>query len=73
MKLSKKYQKKSYGKKTYKFGVYVPRTGNARGAMKVDKEHGNILWFDALKKEASTLRNVDIFKLMPENFDLTDY
>eukprot|EP00957_Ditylum_brightwellii_P091386 6957899-Ditylum_brightwellii.AAC.1 len=70
MKSSKKYQKTSYRKKTYKVGVHVLRTGDDRGAMKLDKENGTNLWFDT-KKEASTLRNMDTFELMPENFDLT--
>eukprot|EP00957_Ditylum_brightwellii_P197138 15019828-Ditylum_brightwellii.AAC.1 len=73
MKASKKHQKKSYRKKIYKFGVQVPKTGDVRGAMKLNKENGNNLWFDAQKKEASMLRDMAIFKLMPENFDLTGY
>eukprot|EP00957_Ditylum_brightwellii_P180319 13736867-Ditylum_brightwellii.AAC.1 len=43
MKAPKKYQKKSYGKKTYKFGMQVPMTGDVRGAMKLDQENGNSL------------------------------
>eukprot|EP00957_Ditylum_brightwellii_P102781 7832712-Ditylum_brightwellii.AAC.2 len=73
MKASKKYQKKSYGKKTYKFGVQVPRTGDVRDAMKLDPENGSSPGFDAQKKEASTLRDMDAFELIPENFDLTGY
>ena len=42
MKASKKYKKKSFGTK-YKFGVIVPRTGDVRGTMKLDKENGNKL------------------------------
>eukprot|EP00957_Ditylum_brightwellii_P108452 8272882-Ditylum_brightwellii.AAC.1 len=38
--------------------------------MKLGKENGNNLWFDAQKKEASTLRDIATFEL---NFDLTDY
>eukprot|EP00957_Ditylum_brightwellii_P206800 15350054-Ditylum_brightwellii.AAC.1 len=53
--------------------MQVPRTGDVRGAMKLDKESGNNLWFDAQKKEASTLRDMDTFELMPENFNLTGY
>eukprot|EP00957_Ditylum_brightwellii_P009205 696102-Ditylum_brightwellii.AAC.1 len=41
--------------------------------MKLDKENGNTLWFDAQKKEASILRDMNTFELMPENFDLTGY
>eukprot|EP00957_Ditylum_brightwellii_P051405 3898049-Ditylum_brightwellii.AAC.1 len=73
MKASKKYQKKLYGKKTYKLGMQVPRTEDVRGAMKLDQENGNSPWFDAQKKEASTLRDMATFELMPENFDLTGY
>eukprot|EP00957_Ditylum_brightwellii_P075231 5717002-Ditylum_brightwellii.AAC.1 len=73
MKASKKYPKKSYGKKIYTFGMQVPRTGDVKGAMKLDKESRNNLWFDAQKKEASTLRDMVTFELMPENFDLNGY
>eukprot|EP00957_Ditylum_brightwellii_P023858 1799628-Ditylum_brightwellii.AAC.1 len=73
MKASKKYQKKSYGKKIYEFGVQVPMTGDVRGAMMLDKENGNNLWFDAQKKKASALRDMATFELMPENFDLAGY
>eukprot|EP00957_Ditylum_brightwellii_P010713 811906-Ditylum_brightwellii.AAC.1 len=73
MKASKKHQKKSCGKKIYKIGVQVPRTRDVRGVMKLDKENGNNLWFDAQKKEESTLRDMATFELMPENFDLTGY
>eukprot|EP00957_Ditylum_brightwellii_P015590 1175257-Ditylum_brightwellii.AAC.1 len=73
MKAAKKYQKKLYRKKTYKFCLQVSMTGDVRGTMKLDKENGNSLWFDAQKKEASTLRNMDTFELMPGNFDLTGY
>eukprot|EP00957_Ditylum_brightwellii_P068608 5208972-Ditylum_brightwellii.AAC.1 len=41
--------------------------------MKLDKENGNNLWFDAQKKEASTLREMDTFELMLDNFNLTGY
>eukprot|EP00957_Ditylum_brightwellii_P019028 1432475-Ditylum_brightwellii.AAC.1 len=73
MKASKKYQKKLYGKKIHKFGVQVPRTGDVKGAMKLDQENRNNLLFDAQKKEASTLRDMATFELMSENFDLTGY
>eukprot|EP00957_Ditylum_brightwellii_P054906 4161510-Ditylum_brightwellii.AAC.2 len=73
MKASKKYQKKYCGKTTYKFGVQIPKTGGVKGTMKLDNKNGNSLWFDAQRKVASTLRNVDAFELIPENFDLTGY
>ena len=69
----KKYMKKSFGKTKYKFGVEVPRTGDVRGAMALDKKNGDTLWFEAQKTEASTLRNMDTFELMPEGFDLDGY
>eukprot|EP00957_Ditylum_brightwellii_P067542 5127794-Ditylum_brightwellii.AAC.1 len=46
-------------------------TGDVGGAMKLDKENGNNLWFDTQKKEASMLRDMATFELMPENFNLT--
>eukprot|EP00957_Ditylum_brightwellii_P161612 12304489-Ditylum_brightwellii.AAC.1 len=73
MKASKKYQKKLYGKKTYKFGIQVPMTGDVKSATKLDKENRNNLWFDAQKKEVSMLRDMATFELMLENFDLTGY
>eukprot|EP00957_Ditylum_brightwellii_P189367 14413699-Ditylum_brightwellii.AAC.1 len=65
MKSLKGYQNKLFRKTVYKCGVQVTRTGGVIGAMKLDKENGNSLWFDAQKKESSTLRNMDTFKLMP--------
>eukprot|EP00957_Ditylum_brightwellii_P202223 15329150-Ditylum_brightwellii.AAC.1 len=41
--------------------------------MQLDKENGNILWFQAQQKEASTLRKMETFQLKPEDFDLTSY
>ena len=62
MKASKKnYRKKSFGKKIYKFGVLVHRTGDVRGTMMLDKENGNHLWFKTQKAEANTLRQMKTF------------
>ena len=72
MKASKKYNKKSFGIK-YKFGFIVPRTGDVLGTMKLDKENGNNLWFEAQMKEAFTLRDLDTFELIPDGFDLSRY
>eukprot|EP00957_Ditylum_brightwellii_P103052 7853363-Ditylum_brightwellii.AAC.2 len=69
----KKNVKKSFGKTTYKFGIKVPRTGDMKGAMKIDKENGNQLWFEAQQKEAKTLRSMDTFELIPDIFDLAGY
>eukprot|EP00957_Ditylum_brightwellii_P199880 15237655-Ditylum_brightwellii.AAC.1 len=41
--------------------------------MKLDKKNRNNLWFDAQQKEASTLRDITTFELMPENFNLTGH
>eukprot|EP00957_Ditylum_brightwellii_P159214 12118037-Ditylum_brightwellii.AAC.1 len=69
----KKYQKQSFGQTKYKFRVEVPRTGDIKGAMRLDRENKNILWFNAQKKEAGTLRNMNTFELKPDGFDLTGY
>eukprot|EP00957_Ditylum_brightwellii_P181019 13790272-Ditylum_brightwellii.AAC.2 len=68
-----KHQKKSYAKRHTSLVYFVPRIGDVRGAMKLDMENGNSIWFDACKKEASTLKNMDTGDLMPENFNLTGY
>eukprot|EP00957_Ditylum_brightwellii_P156527 11913339-Ditylum_brightwellii.AAC.1 len=73
MEASKKYQKKLFGKTIYKFGAHDPRTGDVKGDMRIDKENGNNLWFDAQKKAASTLRNMNTFNLMSDNFHMTGY
>ena len=72
MKASKKYKKRNFGV-TFKFGIKVPRTGDIRGAKALDKENGNTLWFDTQCHEASTLRNMETFILVPADFDLTGY
>ena len=72
MKASQKYQKRNFGT-TFKFGIKVPRTGDIRGARALDKENGNTLWYDAQCHEANTLRNLDTFTLVPENFDFTGF
>ena len=41
--------------------------------MKLDKENGNTLWFDAQKKEADGLRKEDTFEIPEPDFDLSDY
>eukprot|EP00957_Ditylum_brightwellii_P129087 9846431-Ditylum_brightwellii.AAC.1 len=69
----KKYGKKTFGKTKYKFGVEVPNTGDVRGAMRLDKQNNNTLWFDTQKKEATSLRDLNTFRLMPNDFDLTGY
>eukprot|EP00957_Ditylum_brightwellii_P191560 14585116-Ditylum_brightwellii.AAC.1 len=53
--------------------MQVPRTGDVKGTMELDKGNRNNLWFDAKKREASTLRDMATFELMLENFDLTGY
>eukprot|EP00957_Ditylum_brightwellii_P011744 886543-Ditylum_brightwellii.AAC.1 len=69
----KKYAKKSFGKTTYKFGIKISRTGDVKGAMKIDRENGNQLWFEAHQKEAKTLHSMDTFELIPDTFDLAGY
>eukprot|EP00957_Ditylum_brightwellii_P121849 9292221-Ditylum_brightwellii.AAC.1 len=69
----KKYVKKSFDKTTYKFGIKVPRTGDMKRAMKINRENGNQLWFEAHQKEDKTLCNMDTFELIPDAFDLAGY
>ena len=69
----KKYIKKNFGKTVYKFGVKVPCTGDVKGAMELDRENGNQLWLEAQKTEASTLMDMETFKVIPDDFDLRGY
>jgi hypothetical protein len=72
MKASKKYKKKSFDV-TDKFGNKVPGTGDIQGAKQLDRESGNTLWFDTQRLEASTLRKMDTFALVPDGFNLEEY
>ena len=65
-------KEKTVGTK-YKFGVKIPRTGDIRGALKLDRENGNRLWYEAQKREASALRALDTFIIPDENFDFSEY
>ena len=65
-------KKQDLGKK-FKFGVKFPRKGDVRGAMKLDKDNGNNLWFEAQKKEANFLQELDTFNILNRNFDLSEY
>ncbi len=48
-------------KKTHKFGIRIPRT--VEEALRIDKENGNSLWEDAMKKEMGNVRVA--FKILP--------
>ena len=65
-------KKKQFGPKC-KFGVEVPRTGDVRGADILDRKTDVPYWFNARKDEATALRKLDTFELMPEDFDLDGY
>ena len=67
-----KNTKKNFGTK-FKFGIEVPRTGDVGGSVKLDEEKWNTLWFDWQKKEATSLRDLDTFKILKEGFDSTEY
>ena len=45
---------KRYLKRTHRFGIRVPKT--LREAIEIDRENGNTLWQDAIKKEMSIVR-----------------
>eukprot|EP00957_Ditylum_brightwellii_P111977 8539299-Ditylum_brightwellii.AAC.1 len=57
----------------YKFGVEVPRTRDIREAIQLDKINRNNSCFEAQKKEAGTLREMNTFELMEDGFDLAGY
>ena len=44
-------------------GIKVPR--NVKEALQFDKENGNTLWADAIKKEMDALIAMDTFELFP--------
>mmetsp|Transcript_38133 Transcript_38133/g.53719 ORF Transcript_38133/g.53719 Transcript_38133/m.53719 type:complete len:150 (-) Transcript_38133:355-804(-) len=70
---SMKGTKKKSETTKFKFGVQMPRTCDTVGAMKLDKENGNNLWFKAQQLEATTVKKLVVFKIMPKNFDLEGY
>ena len=45
---------KRYHKRTHKFGIHVPKT--IEEARQLDKENGNTLWEDAIRKEMDAVR-----------------
>ena len=64
---------KKYSGMKYKFGVVFPRTGDVRGAMNLDEENGNKLWYEAQEKEATSLCSMGTFEVIPEDFNLSEY
>ena len=48
--------------KKYKFGVTIPF--GIKQAMRLDKENGNTLWFDAIKKELECLNEWKGFRIL---------
>ena len=48
----------------YKFGVRVPF--GVKQAMQLDKENGNTLWLDAIKKELDCLNEWKVFRILDE-------
>ena len=51
----------------------VPRKGDVKGAMSLDKENGNNLWFEAQQKEAKSLRDLNVFRIVEKDVDLSEY
>ena len=45
---------KRYHKRTHKYGIRVPKT--VKEAIEIDKENGNTLWQDAIKKEMKSVK-----------------
>ena len=58
-----------YHKTTHKFGLRVPK--NVAECQAIDKENGNTLWMDAVKKEMEAVRIA--FKIIGENEPLPGY
>ena len=48
----------------YKYGIKVPR--NYKEAVQFDKENGNTLWQDAIKKEMNQILDFRTFKALPK-------
>ena len=53
----------SQGRNKFKFGIQVPNS--VRHAEQLDKEAGNTLWADAIKKELAEIDEYDVFKPLP--------
>jgi hypothetical protein len=51
--------------KRYKFGIKIPTT--IQEALAFDKENGNTLWQDAIKKEVEALLQYDVFEFLDPN------
>eukprot|EP00957_Ditylum_brightwellii_P142735 10876250-Ditylum_brightwellii.AAC.1 len=54
-------------------GTLSTEAGDICGAKVLDKENGDMLWFDAQRKEAFTLQEMATFELMQDGFDLSGY
>ena len=46
--------KSKYWERTHKFGIRIPK--NVKETMQIDKENGNTMWMDAVKKEMGNVR-----------------
>jgi hypothetical protein len=58
--------------KKYKFGIKVPST--VMEALALDKQNGNTLWQDAIKKEIGALLDYEVFQFMDTNYKVpSDY
>ena len=47
-------EQSKYWERTHKFGIRIPK--NVKEAMQIDKENGNTMWMDAMKKEMGNVR-----------------
>ena len=55
-----KKKKKFTTKPVYKYGIQLPR--NTKQAIALDKENGNSLWQDSMKKEIDDLASLDCWE-----------
>ena len=47
-------EKSAYWLTTHKYGIKIPK--KIQGALNLDKENGNTLWYDAISKEMKNVR-----------------
>ena len=57
---------KRYMKQTHRFGIRIPKT--LREAIEIDRENGNTLWQDAIKKEMAAVRKA--FRVLDDNEEI---
>ena len=52
----------------YKFGIQVPQ--GTRNALRLDRQHGNTLWQDAIATELKQINEYETFRVIDDDFEL---